>query len=126
MATHTPPGYLRKQWGFMRHPQHDPTKWSKMRNHIDEKRVSVVPGHIFGLDRSQAALRASKINLKAAGFSQQIQIEQGDFRDYYPSFHPNFILTNPPHGRRLEKENQLASLYRALGEFFKAYIHETW
>lgn len=119
MATHTPPGYLRRQWGFMRHPQFDSIEWLKVRNQVDEKRLALADQRIFGIDRSQSAVRASKINLKAAGFSQQIHIQQADFREYSPSILPNLVLTNPPHGRRLEEEEQLRPLYRALGNFMK-------
>lgn len=121
MATHTPPGYLRTQWGFMRYPHYNSTEWLKVRNQIDERRISLEARHILGIDRSQAAVRASKINLKAAGFSQQIEVQQGDFREYAPSILPNLILTNPPHGRRLEEEDQLRPLYRALGDFIKLH-----
>lgn len=119
MASQTPPGYLRTKWGFMRHFQYDAAEWLKVRNQLDEKRTVLAPQRIFGLDRSQTAVRASKINLKAAGFSQQIDVEQGDFREYQPAISPDFILTNPPFGRRLEEEDQLRPLYRALGVFIK-------
>ncbi len=119
MATHTPPGYLRKQWGFMRHPQFNATEWLKVRNEIDAKRTSLTSQHLFGIDRSQAAVRACKINLKAAGFSQQVDVQQSDFREFTPSIAPNLIVTNPPHGRRLDEEDQLRPLYRALGDFMK-------
>jgi putative N6-adenine-specific DNA methylase len=119
IATHTPPGYLRTQWGFMRHPHYNSIEWLKVRNQVDEKRIPLALQHIFGIDRSQAAVRASKINLKAAGFNQQIDIQQADFREFSPSIWPNFILANPPHGHRLEEEEQLRPLYRALGNFLK-------
>jgi putative N6-adenine-specific DNA methylase len=57
--------------------------------------------------------------LKAAGFIQQIEVQQADFREFHPSIRPNVIVTNPPHGRRLEEEEQLRPLYRALGDFIK-------
>ena len=47
MATNTPPGYLRKYWGFMRHPGYDNAAWLKVRNQIDEKRIPLDPGHIW-------------------------------------------------------------------------------
>jgi putative N6-adenine-specific DNA methylase len=103
----------------MRHPQFDPAEWLKIRNLIDEKRITLSSHHLFGIDRSQSAIRACKINLKAAGFSQQVEIQQADFRDYTPPISPNLILANPPHGRRLEEEEQLRPLYRALGDFMK-------
>ena len=119
MATHTPPGYLRKHWGFMHHPSYDPTKWLKTRNQIDEKRTSLPLNHLFGIDISKHAVRACKINLKAAGFSKEVEVQEADFRSYVPSVLPDFILTNPPHGRRLDEEEKLAPLYRALGDFMK-------
>lgn len=119
MATQTPPGYLRKRWGFMRHPQFDNANWLKVRNQLDSRRIALSSKHVFGIDRSQSAIRACKINLKAAGFSQQIEVQQHDFREYTPSILPDFIVTNPPHGRRLEEEEQLKPLYRSLGDFMK-------
>lgn len=119
IATQTPPGYLRTRWGFMRHPQYQSVEWLKVRNQADEKRSSLVVQHLFGLDRSQTAVRATKINLKAAGFHHQIDVQQADFREYTPPILPNLIVTNPPHGRRLEEEDQLRPVYRALGDFIK-------
>lgn len=119
IATDTPPGYLRKQWGFMRHPKYDNVKWLKVRNQLDEKRTSLAPGRLYGIDRAHSAIRACKINLKAAGFSQQVEVAEADFREYAPNFAPDFIVANPPHGKRLDEEEMLKPLYRALGEFIK-------
>lgn len=119
MASCTPPGYLRTRWGFMRHPQYDSAQWLKVRNQIDQERTPLAPQHLFGIDISKNAVRAAQVNLKAAGFHQQVEIKQADFREYTPDIVPNFILTNPPHGRRLEEEDQLRPLYRALGDFMK-------
>lgn len=119
MATHTPPGYLRKQWGFMRHPQFASSDWLRVRNQVDAKRIPLAAHHLFGIDRSQLAVRACKINLKAAGFSQEIEVQQADFREYTPTLAPHLIVANPPHGRRLEEEEQLRPLYRSLGDFIK-------
>lgn len=125
IATETPPGFLRRQWGFMQHPQYEASEWLKIRNQMDAKRISLPTQHLFGIDRSQAAVRASKINLKAAGFQQQVEVQQSDFREFTPSVPPNFILSNPPHGRRLEEEDQLRSLYRSLGDFMKRTCAKT-
>lgn len=119
MATNTPPGYLRSKWGFMHHPAFQSVEWLRVRNELDAHRTPLVPGHLFGLDINRQAARASKINLKAAGFAQGVDVQQGDFRDFTPTIAPNLIVTNPPHGKRLEEESQLKPLYRALGEFMK-------
>lgn len=38
MATHTPPGYLRRNWGFMNHPDFVQTDWLKVKAELDQKR----------------------------------------------------------------------------------------
>lgn len=119
IASQTPPGYLRQKWGFMKHPEFVSMDWLKIRNQLDEKRVPLADQHLFGVDRSKSAVRACKINFKAAGFSQQIHVEEGDFRELEPLIAPDFIMTNPPHGRRLEETETLIPLYRALGDFIK-------
>lgn len=118
IASQTPPGYLRQKWGFMRHPEYRLNDWLKERNLLDANRQPLLPHHFYGIDQSKMAVHACKINLKAAGF-KEVEIEQADFRDYDPKVTPDFVMTNPPHGRRLEDENLLQPLYRALGDFLK-------
>lgn len=119
LATQTPPGYLRHQWGFMHHPHYQTMEWLKIKNQWDLKKSSLPLQHLAGIDLSKTAVRATKINLKAAGFQKEIEVTEADFKDYTPVVPPHLILTNPPHGRRLQEEDQLRPLYRALGKFLK-------
>jgi putative N6-adenine-specific DNA methylase len=118
MASRIPPGYLRQKWGFMHHPGYQLNEWLKERNQQDAYRQPLQPHHFFGIDISHSGVRATKTNLKAAGF-KEVEVQQADFREYRSSILPNLIIVNPPHGRRLEDENQLRALYRALGDFMK-------
>lgn len=122
MASNTAPGYLRRHWGFMRLPSFDEREWLKIKGDIDQKRIPLKPGHIFGSDRAASAVRAAKINVKAAGFQREIAIDQADFREYESHCQPDLIITNPPHGNRLCEDPQLALLYRSLGNFMKQKI----
>lgn len=119
MATNTPPGYLRKYWGFMRHPDYDQNEWLKVRNSIDEKREPLAGKHIFGVEINKNTVRIAKVNLRAAGFYREVSVVQSDFREFTPEVLPDLIVTNPPHGHRLEDETSLIPLYRALGDFMK-------
>lgn len=119
LASQTPPGYLRQKWGFFHHPDYQEQEWLRIKNAWDAKKIPLQPNHFFGVDRAQPAIRATTLNVKAAGFHPLIRLEQIDFREFNPPIPPDFILTNPPHGKRLGEEALLHSLYRSLGDFFK-------
>ena len=119
MASQTPPGYLRPHWGFMYLPEFSSQAWLKVKNEADKSRKVLPAGHFFGCDLNKDTVRICKTNLRAAGFHAQVEIKQSDFRDYTPPKPPTFILTNPPHGIRLETTDMLKNLYRGLGDFIK-------
>lgn len=119
IASQTPPGYLRTRWGFMGLPAFDNTSWLKVKNDADAKRRELKSGHFMGCDLNRNAIRIAKTNIKAAGFQFANDLVVSDFRNYTPPTPPTLIITNPPHGRRLEDEASLVPLYRALGDFLK-------
>lgn len=119
IASHTPPGFLRQKWGFMLLPDFSSEAWLKVKNESDKKRCALPKGRLFGADLNKTAVHAAKINARAAGFHQTIEVLQGDFREYAPACAPTFVMTNPPHGHRLDDVQFLRPLYRALGDFMK-------
>lgn len=119
MASKTPPGFLRKRWGFSNLPQHSQEQWLKIKGEADAFKIPLVKGYFFGSDSSKKAIYATKVNLRAAGIHQFIEIANCDFREYTPPVQPNFIITNPPYGKRLDDVDQLRPLYRALGDWMK-------
>jgi putative N6-adenine-specific DNA methylase len=119
MASHTPPGYLRTTWGFFHLPQHSTDLWLKVKKEADQLRTPLTKGHFFGTDNNKKAVHAAKVNLRAAGIHQFVEIANCDFRDYTPPAAPNFVIANPPYGKRLEEVDRLRPLYRALGDWMK-------
>lgn len=119
IASKTPPGYLRKKWGFFHLPDFSNAKWLTVKNEVDQSRGSLKKGLIFGSDVSKNAVRVAQVNVRAAGFHDKIEISQSDFRDYSPPTPPNIVMSNPPHGLRLQETEVLRGFYRALGEFMK-------
>lgn len=122
MATNTPPGFLRTRWGFMNLPQFDSQEWLKVKNEADSKRKAMPKGRLIGLDVNQAAHHAAKVNARAAGLHSYIEWHQTDFRDYVPQTAIKFLITNPPHGNRLDEGEMLKPLYRSLGDFMKRQL----
>lgn len=119
MASQTAPGYLRTQWGFLRHPQFSQEEWLRTKARIDKERIALSKDHFFGSDIAQGAIRATKINTRAAGFLKEIQTSQNDFKDYSLPVKPSLVICNPPHGNRLKLENNLIEFYRALGTYLR-------
>ncbi len=115
LATRTPPGFLRKEWGFRSLPEHCEDLWQQCKREADSKRRALIKGKIFGIDRDFEALRACEASLQRAGFASLVRVSQGDFRQYRPEESPNLIVCNPPYGKRLEIGGELEPLYRELG-----------
>ena len=122
IATKTPPGYLRTKWGFMYLPDFSQQAWLKVKMEADKDRIPLQPKKFIGLDINKSAVQVAKMNLRAAGFHQNIEVIQRDFREYEPTEVPNFLMSNPPHGKRLDDVDHLKPLYRALGEFMKQHM----
>lgn len=119
MASRTAPGYLRQQWPFKYLPFYDHQKWLAVKARADDRRIPLQPNKFFGTEINKNAVRICKTNLRAAGFHQSIDIQQYDFREFEPTIKPNLILTNPPHGMRLNEVESLKPLYRGFGDWMK-------
>ncbi|MBS4169076.1 THUMP domain-containing protein [Parachlamydia sp. AcF125] len=119
IASQIPPGFLRKEWGFMRFPEFSASDWLKVKMEADQKRQPLAKGHFWGREINKNALRVCKTNMRAAGFLSEIDISQGDFREWTPPILPNLLITNPPHGKRLDSAEVLRPLYRSIGDFMK-------
>lgn len=119
IASKTAPGFLRRRWGFQELPNYCNQTWLRVKNEMDSQRQPLVPGRILGLEINRAAVQVCRANLRAAGVHQGVEILHRDFREYTPSLPLNLIVTNPPHGLRLESADTLKPLYRALGDWMK-------
>lgn len=122
IASQTAPGYLRQNWGFMLLPHFKFEDWLKIKTEVDSLRQPIPKNHLFGIDINKNVVRICQGNLRAAGFLKDVLVKQEDFREFKPSILPAMIITNPPHGKRLESLDTLVPLYRALGDFMKHHV----
>lgn len=119
IATKTSPGYLRKRWGFSNHPHFINQDWLTVKNAADAHRIPY-SSQMYGCEIESDVARMCRANLRAAGFLQNVDIVRMDFAEYTPPSEPNFLITNPPHGRRLQGDrSSLNAIYRNLGNFMK-------
>lgn len=119
IASKTPPGYLRKVWGFAAHPEFSQAEWLQVKNSADEQRAELAEASFQGCEIDPEIARICRANLRAAGFHRVVEIFRVDFSNYDPSPQPNFLIANPPHGNRLDNVESLVPLYRRLGDFIK-------
>lgn len=119
IASHTPPGYLRKKWGFFGLPEYSRTEWEAVKKEHDSKIRPIAPNRLFGYDISKDNVWVAIVNLRSSGFFDKIQVTKQDFMEATPEVLPNLVVCNPPHGGRLDTPERLQPLYRALGEFLK-------
>jgi putative N6-adenine-specific DNA methylase len=127
------PGLLRtggkaRHFGFMGWRTFDPGSFQRI---VDESGRQLVRGgsvFLHGYDLDRQAISAARRNLGTAGLSPFSQIQLGDLRSVEPPVAavglptpeaPRIVLCNPPYGERMGEQDQLVSLYRALGDTLK-------
>lgn len=125
MAFNIPPGFLRQKWGFMTHPEFSNSEWIKVKADAEALRKPARSKKFFGFDVNKSAVYAAKANIRAAGLQDAIQVSQADFRELTLTFEPTFLISNPPHGHRLDTFDHLKTLYRSLGDFMKQSIKKS-
>jgi putative N6-adenine-specific DNA methylase len=122
IATHTPAGFYRKQWGFQHLPGFDRQSWSLFKRHYEDARKPLEKGLIYGFDQSHQAVAACQENIRNAGWGEAITVYQANLMTHSPSssgYEPSFVICNPPYGQRLDEEESLKPLYEGIGDFFK-------
>ena len=125
IARNMAPGIFRKQFAFEKWPDFDAELFDEIYN--DDSQEKPFEHHIYGYDVAPKAVNTALINVKAAGLSSDITIEQADFKDFKQPKNKSIIITNPPYGERISTPNLLET-YRMIGERLKHEFtgNEAW
>ncbi len=107
IASKTSPGFLRKKWGFFHLPNFEKDHWLQWKKEKDNLRIPLVRGKIFGSDKSRETADTCKKHILKAGFGTSIEVNYDEIAYFRPKAAPDFILTNPPYGKRLEASLEL-------------------
>lgn len=100
---------------------HDPGLWESLRVEARQREQQGRDGfscRLIARDNSKKTLAIARANAEAAGVAQQIQFQRGDVLNGPPTrlpASPGLLITNPPYGRRLGRDENLQQLYYALG-----------
>lgn len=116
IARNIAPGVFRKEYAFEKWPDFDKDLFDDIYN--DDSNEREFAHHIYGYDIDFMAVNMAKTNVKAAGLSSVVTIEQQDFRDFKGHAEKAIIVTNPPYGERISTPN-LLDTYKMIGERLK-------
>lgn len=113
-----PAGFLRKQFGFERMPDFDPSLWDTVKQECDQAIRPLPKGLIGGSDLSAEAVKASCRNCSALPGGEGIEIRKSSFQNL-AGFRNSVIICNPPYGVRLQDNKRAGELLREFGVFLK-------
>ena len=116
IARNMAPGLFRKEYAFEKWPDFDADLFDRIYN--DDSQEREFKHHIYGYDIDMKAVNTARLNVKAAGLTADITIEQQDFKDFTQPKEKSIIVTNPPYGERISTPDLLGT-YRMIGERLK-------
>lgn len=113
-----------RRFGLQRWPDFDAGLWEReLEQARGLARDTLADGTplapVIGVERDPQVLAQARANVEAAGLEPWITLQQGDARDVVPPEQPGILVCNPPYGARLGAEDDLESLYAALGAMVK-------
>ena len=125
IARNISPGIFRKEFAFEKWNDFDAELFDNIYN--DDSREREVEHHIYGYDIDMRAVNTALLNVRAAGFSKDITVKEGDFKNFKTPEKPAIMITNPPYGERISTPNLLGT-YKMIGERLKHAFtgNEAW
>ena len=125
IAHNMAPGIFRKEFAFEKWADFDADLFDKIYN--DDSREREFHHHIYGYDVDIKAVNTARLNVKAAGLTSDITIEERDFKNFTQPQEKSIIVTNPPYGERISTPDLLGT-YKMIGERLKHQFagNEAW
>lgn len=120
IALRRPPGLTRKRFGFQGWLDYDVGLWTSIRDEARRGVGKALPAPILGGDIREDAIEFSRTNSRGAGVGHLLRFEKRDVHEFRPpDGPPGTIMCNPPYGERIGEDQDLADLYRTLGDVFR-------
>lgn len=113
-----PAGYLRAHFGFERLPDFEPAVWQAVRKQAKSAIRPLARGLIAGSDIDPAAIKAAQANLGRLPGGANVELRLSGFQEL-DGLENRTIVTNPPYGLRLGREDQIGQFITDFGDFLK-------
>lgn len=117
MANNIAPGIYRKKFGFENWLDFDENLYRLVIDEAEEneKETNI---DITGFDISPKAIGIARTNINNASLQNIINIKVADFFTENKPFEDGIIITNPPYGERIQK-NDIVGFYKNIGNTLK-------
>lgn len=116
IARNIAPGVFRKEFAFEKWPDFDSNLFDEIYN--DDSQEREFKHHVYGYDVDMKAVNTARLNVKAAGLSADVTVNEADFKDFVQPANKSIIVMNPPYGERISTPDLLGT-YRMIGERLK-------
>lgn len=93
--------------------------WVNARDEAFSKEKSDIKLNIYASDIDEEIIEIARENAERVGLENDIKFEVKDFKDIEIKEKYGRLITNPPYGERLMKEDNLEELYRNLAKTIK-------
>ncbi|MCP4600643.1 MAG: RNA methyltransferase [Proteobacteria bacterium] len=118
IAKNIAPGLLGRRFGFMRGSSFDQRIWKNLTIEAKAMIRRDKEALIVGSDISEETIRATGTAAQGAGVDDAIRLRRANLSDLAERT-KGMVVTNPPYGERLGEMEELAELYRTLGNVLK-------
>ena len=124
IARNISPGVFRKEFAFEKWPDFDKDLFDEIYN--DDSQEREFTHHIYGYDIDMKCVNTANLNIRAAGLSKDITIQQADFKNFEKPAEKSLLIMNPPYGG-ISTPNLMAT-YKMIGERLKHQFagNEAW
>ena len=116
MAMDRAPG-LTRAFAFEQWLDHDAAIWAGLQEEARDRLDPKPDLFLEGADHHEGALSLAALGAEAAGVDHLVRFDQSDARDFKPQVTPEVVVTNPPYGKRLGRDEALVDSWKSLGNF---------
>ena len=118
IALNIAPG-IKRNFAFEKFKKFDSSLWNKIKEDSINQQKDKLQQPIYGSDLYGDALLDAHTNLDMAGFSDLVALKQGNILEIPSPAPTGILITNPPYGKRVGNQDELADLYPKIGDILK-------
>ncbi len=110
---------IKRNFAFEKFKKFDSSLWNKIKEDSINQQKDKLQQPIYGSDLYGDALLDARANLDLAGFSDLVALKQGNILEIPSPAPTGILITNPPYGKRVGNQDELADLYPKIGDILK-------